>query len=138
MKIIVAPQSFKGSLSAKDASNIISQSVSEIFPEAEIVQIPIADGGDGTLETIIDATDGQIMTTNVTGPLNDNINAPCDFYIPTICQISSHSWQFLLVHQHTGWNRRDDVVALVWICFHVCVHARIWACFFFRFGDTVF
>ena len=75
MKIIVAPQSFKGSLSAKEASNIISQSVSEIFPEAEIVQIPIADGGDGTLETIIDATDGQLKTTNVTGPLNDNINA---------------------------------------------------------------
>ena len=75
MKIIVAPQSFKGSLSAKEAANIISQSVSEIFPEAEIVQIPIADGGDGTLETIIDATDGQLKTTNVTGPLNDNINA---------------------------------------------------------------
>ena len=75
MKIIVAPQSFKGSLSAKEATLIISQSVSEIFPDSDIVQIPIADGGDGTLETIIDATDGEIRTATVNGPLNDKINA---------------------------------------------------------------
>ena len=75
MKIIVAPQSFKGSLSAKEATLIISQSVSEIFPDSDIVQIPIADGGDGTLETIIDATNGEIKTASVTGPLNDKINA---------------------------------------------------------------
>ena len=75
MKIIVAPQSFKGSLSAKEAALIISQSVSEIFPDSDIVQIPIADGGDGTLETIIDATNGEIKTASVTGPLNDKINA---------------------------------------------------------------
>ena len=75
MKIIVAPQSFKGSLSAKEATLIISQSVNEIFPDSDIVQIPIADGGDGTLETIIDATDGEIRTATVNGPLNDKINA---------------------------------------------------------------
>ena len=75
MKIIVAPQSFKGSLSAKEATLIISQSVSEIFPDSDIVQIPIADGGDGTLETIIDATNGEIKTATVRGPLNDKINA---------------------------------------------------------------
>ena len=49
MKIIIAPQSFKGSLTAKEATNIILDSAKSVFPNAELIGLPIADGGDGTL-----------------------------------------------------------------------------------------
>ena len=75
MKIIIAPQSFKGSLSALEVSNIIAQSVKKNFPDSEIITIPIADGGDGTLETLVDATNGTLKSLNVLDPLERNIQA---------------------------------------------------------------
>ena len=75
MKIIIAPQSFKGSLTAKEATKIISDCVRNIFPESDLIGIPIADGGDGTLETIIDATNGKIMNSQVKGPDNSVVQA---------------------------------------------------------------
>ena len=65
MKIIIAPQSFKGSLTALEVSRIIAQSVINNFPDSEIITIPIADGGDGTLQTLVDATNGIINTLNI-------------------------------------------------------------------------
>jgi len=75
MKIIVAPDSFKGSLSAKDAATAITKGFSEIFPDADIVQLPIADGGEGTTETLVAATAGQLNSSMVAGPLDDTVNA---------------------------------------------------------------
>ena len=75
MKIIIAPQSFKGSLTAKEATKIISDCARNIFPESDLIGIPIADGGDGTLETIIDATNGKIMNSQVKGPDNSVVQA---------------------------------------------------------------
>ena len=75
MKIIIAPQSFKGSLTAKEAMNIILDSAKSVFPNAELVGLPIADGGDGTLETIIDATNGELINSNVKGPDNRIVEA---------------------------------------------------------------
>ena len=75
MKIIIAPQSFKGSLTAKEATKIISDCARKIFPESDLIGIPIADGGDGTLETIIDATNGKIMNSQVKGPDNSVVQA---------------------------------------------------------------
>ena len=75
MKIIIAPQSFKGSLTAKEATNIILDSAKSVFPNAELVGLPIADGGDGTLETIIDATNGELINSNVKGPDNRIVEA---------------------------------------------------------------
>ena len=75
MKIIIAPQSFKGSLTAKEATKIITDCAKNIFPESEIIGIPIADGGDGTLETIIDATNGKLMNSLVKGPNNSVVQA---------------------------------------------------------------
>ena len=75
MKIIIAPQSFKGSLTAKEATKIISDCARNIFPESDLIGIPIADGGDGTLETIIDATNGKIMYYQVKGPDNSVVQA---------------------------------------------------------------
>ena len=53
-KILVAPQAFKGSISAMDACSAMSDGVKKIFPECEVIMCPIADGGDGTLETLVD------------------------------------------------------------------------------------
>ena len=75
MKIIIAPQSFKGSLTAKEATQIITDCAKNIFPESELIGIPIADGGDGTLETIIDATNGKLMNSQVKGPNNSVVQA---------------------------------------------------------------
>jgi glycerate kinase len=75
MKIVVAPDSFKGSLTAEEVSNAIEQGVREIFPEAEIVKIPMADGGDGTVQCLVNATGGEILRKKVTGPLGDEVLA---------------------------------------------------------------
>lgn len=75
MKIVVAPDSFKGSLTAIEVSDAIEQGVREIFPEAEIVKIPMADGGDGTVQCLVNATGGEILRKKVTGPLGDEVLA---------------------------------------------------------------
>ncbi|GAF82011.1 unnamed protein product, partial [marine sediment metagenome] len=75
MKIVVAPDSFKGSLTAVEVSDAIAQGVREIFPEAEIVKIPMADGGDGTVQCLVNATRGKILKEKVTGPLGDEVLA---------------------------------------------------------------
>jgi glycerate kinase len=73
MKIVVAPDSFKGSLTAVEVSDAIAQGVREIFPEAEIAKIPMADGGDGTVQCLVNATGGKILREKVTGPLGDEV-----------------------------------------------------------------
>ena len=75
MKIVIAPQSFKGSLSAKDAAESIAIACKEIFPVAKLKVLPIADGGDGTLDTLVDATNGSLMKSLVLNPLGSNIYA---------------------------------------------------------------
>jgi len=75
MKIVVAPDSFKGSLTAVEVSDAIEQGVREIFPEAEIVKIPMADGGDGTVQCLVNATGGEILKEKVTGPLGNEVLA---------------------------------------------------------------
>ncbi|HEV2036693.1 MAG TPA: glycerate kinase [Candidatus Dormibacteraeota bacterium] len=68
MKVIVAPNAFKGSLSARQAATAIARGVREVFPNAEIVEIPIADGGDGTVEALVTAHRGTFRTVEVEGP----------------------------------------------------------------------
>jgi len=75
MKIVVAPDSFKGSLTAVEVADAIEQGVREIFPEAEIIKIPMADGGDGTVQCLVNATGGEILKEKVTGPLGDEVLA---------------------------------------------------------------
>jgi len=75
MKIVVAPDSFKGSLTAVEVSDAIEQGIREVFPEAEIVKIPMADGGDGTVQCLVNATGGEILREKVTGPLGGEVLA---------------------------------------------------------------
>ena len=75
MKIVLAPQAFKGSISALDVASAMSKGVLRVVPEAETVSVPVADGGDGTLETLVDGSDGDIRTSQVTGPLGEKIEA---------------------------------------------------------------
>lgn len=71
MKIVVAPQAFKGSISALDAANAMREGVLRVVPDAEVVMVPVADGGDGTLETLIEGSNGRIHQIEVTGPLGE-------------------------------------------------------------------
>jgi glycerate kinase len=75
MKIIVAPNTFKGSLSATQAAKAIARGVREAFPDADIVEIPVADGGEGTVEALVTAHHGRYEWVNVEGPLGDPVLA---------------------------------------------------------------
>lgn len=75
MKIVIAPDSFKESLSALKVATIIEKGFREIFPHATYVKCPIADGGEGTVATMIEATNGKMHHVNVVGPLGNNIEA---------------------------------------------------------------
>jgi glycerate 2-kinase len=75
LKIIVAPNSFKGSLSATQAAKAIASGVREVFPDAEVIEIPVADGGEGTVEALVSAHHGNYGWINVEGPLGDPVRA---------------------------------------------------------------
>ena len=75
MKIVIAPQTFKGSISALDAAEAMREGVLEVFPDADTVLLPVADGGDGTLETLVDGSGGEIRETEVCGPLGERRSA---------------------------------------------------------------
>ncbi|EIZ9126604.1 glycerate kinase [Cronobacter sakazakii] len=73
-KIVIAPDSFKESLSAMDVAKAIEAGFREIYPQAHYVCVPMADGGEGTVEAMVAATGGQIITTPVTAPLGNNVD----------------------------------------------------------------
>lgn len=75
MKIVIAPQSFKGSIFALEAARAIERGVLAADPAAETVLVPVADGGDGTLEALVNTTGGQIFRSIVTGPLGQAVEA---------------------------------------------------------------
>jgi glycerate kinase len=75
MKIIVAPNAFKGSLSATQAATAIADGVLQAVHDAEVVEIPIADGGEGTVEALVSAHRGSYEWVNVEGPLGDPVLA---------------------------------------------------------------
>ena len=75
MKIVIAPDSFKGSLTAREAAQSIESGILKVLPEAECVSIPMADGGEGTVQSLVDATGGRIMRVLVTDPLGHPTNA---------------------------------------------------------------
>jgi len=75
VRVVVAPNSFKGSLSATQAATAIARGVREVIPDADVVEIPVADGGDGTVEALVGAHHGVYGWANVEGPLGDTVHA---------------------------------------------------------------
>lgn len=75
MKIVIAPDSFKESLTALEAAQAIENGMKKILPEASFVKVPMADGGEGTVQSLVDATCGKIITKTVTGPLGTPVDA---------------------------------------------------------------
>ncbi len=75
MKIVIAPDSYKESLSASEVAQAIEKGFREIFPDAQYVSVPVADGGEGTVEAMIAATQGAERHAWVTGPLGEKVNA---------------------------------------------------------------
>jgi glycerate kinase len=75
MRILIAPDSFKNALSAMEVAKSLKTGLQKIFPEAEFEILPMADGGEGTVEALIDATQGQIITTQVHDPLMRSIES---------------------------------------------------------------
>ena len=75
MKIVIAPDSWKESLTALDVASHIERGFKEIFPDAEYRLIPLADGGEGTVEAMVAATAGRKVTVPVIGPLGEETQA---------------------------------------------------------------
>ena len=73
MKIVIAPDSYKESLSALDVATAIEEGFREIFPTADYIKLPVADGGEGTVEAMVAATQGRIVQVAVTGPLGTRV-----------------------------------------------------------------
>src|SRR2546425_3281534 len=75
LKILVAPNAFKESLSAMEAAEAIATGILEVMPGAQITKIPIADGGDGTLEAVVAGTRGKECKNRGLDPLGDRNTA---------------------------------------------------------------
>lgn len=94
MKIIIAPDSFKESLSAKNVALAIQKGLMRVWPLAEYVLIPMADGGEGTVEAIIESLHGELITEIIHNPLNEKTSAyyglsqNCDIAVIEMSQAS--------------------------------------------------
>ncbi|MCG9693192.1 glycerate kinase [Vibrio sp. Isolate22] len=75
MKIVIAPDSFKESLSAVSVAACIEQGFREVFPDADYVTLPLADGGEGTVDVLLKGLSGEKRVTQVEGPLGELVNA---------------------------------------------------------------
>lgn len=75
MKIVIAVDSFKGCLSSSSIANAVEEGIQNTLPGCEMIKVPIADGGEGTVDALVDATQGKIITIPVHNPLMQPIQA---------------------------------------------------------------
>ncbi|MFP3492775.1 glycerate kinase [Pseudomonas sp. R11F] len=75
MKIIIAPDSFKDSLSAEGVAQAIAEGLAEVWPDAQCIQCPMADGGEGTVDAVLAACNGELRRQWVRGPLGGTVEA---------------------------------------------------------------
>ncbi|MCX7598938.1 MAG: glycerate kinase [Armatimonadetes bacterium] len=75
MKVIVAPDSFKGCLLSAEVAAAIGEGVRRAVPKAEVIEVPMADGGEGTVQALVAATGGQLITRTVEDPLGEPVEA---------------------------------------------------------------
>lgn len=74
-KYVVAPDSFKESMTAKEVCDAMEKGIKIVDKDAEVIKVPMADGGEGTVDSLVDATHGQRVIVEVTGPLENKISA---------------------------------------------------------------
>ncbi|WP_318461439.1 glycerate kinase [Photobacterium leiognathi] len=74
MKIIIAPDSYKESLTAMEVATAIENGFRQVIPNAEYIKLPMADGGEGTVQSLVDASNGTIIEHSVTAPLGEQVN----------------------------------------------------------------
>jgi glycerate kinase len=74
-KVVIAPDSFKESLSAMEVAEAIERGFRQIYPQVQYVKLPMADGGEGTVDSMVAATGGEIVRVEVTGPLGQSVSA---------------------------------------------------------------
>lgn len=79
MKIVVASDSFKGSLSSYDVAQAATRGIHALYPHCEVIPLRIADGGEGLVEIIVDTLHGKKTTISVSDPLCRPIKAPESF-----------------------------------------------------------
>lgn len=72
---VLAPNSFKGSMTAKEVCDAMERGLGKVFPEAEYIHAPMADGGEGTAQALLDALGGHFFTKSVTGPIGQQVTA---------------------------------------------------------------
>ena len=87
MKIIVSPDSYKGCCSAAQAAQFMEDGILRVFPDAQVVKIPIADGGEGTVDALLFAVGGQRERQQVTGPLGSPVAADYAVLPDGVCVI---------------------------------------------------
>lgn len=75
MKVVLAPNAFKDSMTAAQAAAAMARGVRNAVPDAELVQVPVADGGDGLAQVLLEALHGEARTVAVTGPRGDSVDA---------------------------------------------------------------
>ena len=76
MKILIAPDSYKGSLTAVRAADIIADAARAVFADPRVIKLPVADGGEGTVDAFVSAVGGEYRAVTVTGPLGDPLGGP--------------------------------------------------------------
>lgn len=75
MKLVIAPDKFKGSMTALEVADAVETGWRRVLPTTEIIKVPMADGGEGTVRSLVDATEGQLVEVKVTGPLGETRTA---------------------------------------------------------------
>ncbi|MEK8133059.1 glycerate kinase [Paenibacillus filicis] len=75
MKVVIAIDSFKGSITSAEGSEAIADGIRRVYPDAEIVSLPVADGGEGTVDALVAACGGRIVSLPITGPLGQPVTA---------------------------------------------------------------
>jgi len=140
MKILVAPNAFKGSLTAADAAHIISRAVLDVIPDAQILQIPLADGGSGTLDTLIETTLGDFVEEECTNATGERIVAP--FGILGQSGFEARTGVIEIAQccglKDIPLRKRNPLVATTYGAGELMIHAQQEGCLYFiiGLGDT--
>ena len=112
MHVVIAPDSYKGCLSAIGVATAIEQGILRVFPEASVDKIPIADGGEGTVAALVAATDGTVFKNTVVGPLGEPVEAEWGMFgdgKTAVIEMATASGLPLLLP-----DRRDVLNACTW------------------------